>query len=430
MQNSLIPLLISLFLLPQPLSSVQAEVDSPVTSKSSGSYFSGNYISLFASLLGKNEKEIQAKIEKAFNQLFHGKNGTERVYYPVEPDMAYVMDILNNDVRSEGMSYGMMIAVQLDRKSEFDRIWKWAKTYMQHHTGIRKNYFAWHCTTAGAKLDQNAASDGEEWFVTALFFAAARWGNGEGIFNYKEEAQTILRTMIHKESEAGNDGTITNMFHKKEHQVVFVPSIEAAGFTDPSYHLPHFYELWGRWARSDNDFWCKAAATSRQFLKKAVHPATGLAPDYANFDGSPVDPWKGGHSDFRFDAWRVAMNVAVDHSWFGKDPWAVTQSNRLLSFFFSQGIGTYGNNFTLEGKRLSIDHSPGLVAMNAVACLAATHEKRKEFLEELWNAPVPSGPARYYDGLLYMMALLQVSGNFRIYHPNGVLVPACPDGSQ
>ena len=36
--------------------------------------------------------------------------------------MAYVTDVLNKDVRTEGMSYGMMIAVQLDRKKEFDRL--------------------------------------------------------------------------------------------------------------------------------------------------------------------------------------------------------------------------------------------------------------------------------------------------------------------
>ena len=27
------------------------------------------------------------------------------------------------------------------------------------------------------------------------------------------------------------------------------------------------------------------------------------------------------HDQFRFDAWRVAMNVAVDWLWFGKDTW-------------------------------------------------------------------------------------------------------------
>jgi oligosaccharide reducing-end xylanase len=387
--------------------------------KGKGSYFSGEYRNLFSELLFKSELEVNARVDSAFNQLFYGDDATQRVYYPVEPDMAYIQDIYQNDVRTEGMSYGMMIAVQLNRKSEFDRLWNWAKKNMQHKSGPRKNYFAWHCKPDGTILNPNSASDGEEWFVMALFFAFARWGNGEGIYNYRVEAQTILDAMLNKESEPENDGTIKNIFNRKEKQVVFVPFGNASDFTDPSYHLPHFYELWALWADKDNQFWCDAASTSRLFLKKATHPQTGLAPDYAHFDGSPINPWGRGSNNFRYDAWRVAMNVAIDYEWFAKDDWAVIQSNRLLNFFHSEGRGKYCDLYTLDGKRLSDDHAPGLIAMNAVACLASTNNNRKDFVEELWNTPVPSGEYRYYDGLLYMLAMLQVSGNFRIYNITG-----------
>jgi oligosaccharide reducing-end xylanase len=196
--------------------------------------------------------------------------------------------------------------------------------------------------------------------------------------------------------------------------------------TDPSYHLPHFYELWGRWADNNNQFWCSAASTSRQFLKKAAHPKTGLTPDYAHFDGTPIDPWNSGHDDFRYDAWRVAMNVALDYVWFAKDSWAVTQSNRLLDFFHAEGIDTYGSLYALDGRKISNDHSPGLVAMNAVASLASTNPNRIDFVQALWNASTPNGKGRYYDGLLYMLALLQLSGNFRIYDPTCSPIFECP----
>ncbi len=119
------------------------------------------------------------------------------------------------------------------------------------------------------------------------------------------------------------------------------------------------------------------------------------------------------------------MNVAVDWLWFRKDDWQVTQSNRLLEFFHTQGVRTHGNQFALDGKMLSNDHSTGLVAMNAVAGLASTSAKRKDFIEELWNTSVPTGYYRYYDGMLYMLAMLHLSGNFRIYDPTGKAVPAC-----
>ena len=54
-----------------------------------------------------------------------------------------ISDIKNHDVRTEGMSYGLMIAVQFDRKDIFDRLWRWSKKYMQHQEGLLKGYFAW-----------------------------------------------------------------------------------------------------------------------------------------------------------------------------------------------------------------------------------------------------------------------------------------------
>jgi oligosaccharide reducing-end xylanase len=51
--------------------------------------------------------------------------------------------------------------------------------------------------------------------------------------------------------------------------------------------------------------------------------------------------------------------------------------------------------------------------------LAATDKAlAKRFTEALWNTPVPSGQNRYYDGLLYLMSLMHVSGEFRIWMPS------------
>jgi len=379
---------------------------------SAGAFERNEYKNLFKQYLGKSDAEVQAKIDAVWEQLFYGNDDSERVYYPVGEDMAYIEDIGNGDVRSEGMSYGMMIAVQLDKKEEFDRLWKWAKTYMYQSNGPFHGYFAWHCTSDGQQLDANPASDGEEWFVTALLFASARWGDGEGIFDYGAMAQQILDTMLHKEDTKSD--LATNMFNMENKQVVFVPIVgRVSSFTDPSYHLPAYYELWARAADQDGEFWMQAAQTSRDYFRKAAHPQTGLMPDYANFDGTSYG--SDDHKDFRFDAWRTLSNVAVDYAWFAADPWQVEQSNRVLDFLASQGIDSYPNQFALGGTPLSSDHSTGLVSMAAVAALAAEPEKGKPFVQALWDTPIPSGKWRYYDGMLYMLGLLHVSGNFKIY---------------
>jgi oligosaccharide reducing-end xylanase len=65
--------------------------------------------------------------------------------------------------------------------------------------------------------------------------------------------------------------------------------------------------------------------------------------------------------------------------------------------------------------------------VNAVVALAATNDLRREFVQALWDVTVPAGRYRYYDGMLYLMAMLHVSGNFRIYSPAGTAVSACPE---
>jgi len=394
------------------LSSCNSKQQKPIQK---GSFVTKVYPNLFSELLGKSQTEIDKKVNDTWNYFFCGNDSTQRLYYPVGDDMAYILDVNNNDVRSEGISYGMMIALQLDKKKEFDCLWKWTKTYMQHKEGQRKDYFAWHTRPDGTKLDDNSASDGEEWIVTSLFLASKRWGDGQGIFNYKAEAQAILDAMLSKTESSNDTQVVTNIFNREKKQVVFVPIGNADDFTDPSYHVPHFYELWALWADKNNQFWSDAADTSRIFLRRSTHPVTGLNPDYANFDGTPTDPFKGGQTNSLYDSWRVIMNVAVDHVWFEKDDRAVEHANHILSFFYKQGIGKYGTLYSLDGTSLNNDHSTGLVAMNAAGCLCSTFEKRKEFVEEFWNLPLPEGKYRYYDGVLYMLGLLQVSGNFRIY---------------
>jgi oligosaccharide reducing-end xylanase len=383
-----------------------------VVAAPSPAFESGRYRNLFHELLGRTDREVEQKLQAGWQQLFYGEDETQRVYFPVGADMAYLADIGNGDVRSEGMSYGMMIAVQLNHREEFNRLWKWARTYMYHADGPRQGYFAWHCAFDGRQLDPGSASDGEEWITMALFFAAGRWGSGAGIFNYEAEAQALLRTMLHQGDR--NDGTITSMFDRQHHQVVFAPTRGGSTFTDPSYHLPAFYELWGRWAEEDGDFWVAATRASRALFRKAANPRTGLMPDYAGFDGkSRLDR---GHEDFRFDAWRTLTNVALDHAWFAADPWQVGQGNRVLAFLASQGP-LCPNQFTLDGRPLSTEHSSGLDAMAAVAGLAADPAQARPFVERLWEAPVPAGRWRYYDGMLYLLGLLQTGGRFQIYSP-------------
>jgi oligosaccharide reducing-end xylanase len=148
-----------------------------------GAYQTHQYRDLFAEN-GHAPTESKAKIDKAFQQLFHGDGQEERLYFETGANangpLAYITDWANNDARTEGMSYGMMIAVELDKKREFDALWNWANTYMliTNPQNPSVGYFAWSMSTDGRPRSTGAAPDGEEYFTLALHFAAHRWGGG------------------------------------------------------------------------------------------------------------------------------------------------------------------------------------------------------------------------------------------------------------
>jgi oligosaccharide reducing-end xylanase len=392
-----------------------------------GAYATHHYRNLFAESSHSN-REISQKINAAYAQLFHGDPQTQSVFFYAGKNsngpLAYLTDWNNHDVRTEGMSYGMMISVQLDKKKEFNALWNWAKTYMYisdpHHPSY--GYFSWSCKTDGTPNEETPAPDGEEYFVMSLYFAAARWGNGAGIYDYKSEADALLTTMRHRALITGptkfGPRTVGNEVDEQYKMIRFVPGLPRNDFTDPSYHLPAFYELWARWGPpADRGFWAEAAEASRNFFVATTNPATGLAPNYADFDSTPYASRFPKSSIFAEDAWRTASNWSVDWSWWQKAPQEETLSNRIQSFFASQGLQTYGDIFTLNGTPIDAHHSTGLVATNAVASLAATNPIAKDFVAALWSTPIPSGQKRYYDGMLYLLSLLHCSGKFRIYTP-------------
>lgn len=376
-----------------------------------------------------------SKVTAAYKQLFYDPDPEKRICFPFKSDMAYVKDIANNDIRSEGQSYGMMIAVQRNDKPMFDKLWRFAKAHMQHNVPPYGSYFAWQVRDNGngtvTKLDKNSAPDGDIYFAAALLFASGRWGNGSGTLHYRKEANFILQGMLHREQQnKGQAGGITNMFNARN-QVVFVPQNGANHFTDPSYHLPAFFEYFARYAGQDKVRWRAITRTSRDYLLPRTsgysaapnhNSATGLSPDYAQFDGTGVDPWKQNKDHFSYDAWRVSANIAVDYMWWGNN-WAFHQqiNTRTLNFFHSQGSTNgkqnYGSVYTLQGKEITSGHGGGLAAMNAVAAQTSRDKNSWLFVDELWRYPTPTGRYRYYDGCLYMLGLLQVTGNFRYWAP-------------
>ena len=430
---------------------------------------------------GYSLDQIDAKLNEAFYKVFEGP---DKVYFEVGDSMAYISDVKNHDVRTEGMSYGMMIAVQWNRQDIFDRLWRWAQKYMQHQGGPRDGYFGWSCKITGEQNSPGSASDGELYFITSLILASNQWGNN-GDINYLAEAQRILNAMFAKKGYNDNPGgfgpfgggqrpprpegqnpngngqkpdrkpgeapktaqgnapqmpafrpgmkfpepEILNIINTKEKLITFVPDGFGARYTDPSYHIPVFYEIWAKYAEDGRaDFYMECAQKSREYLHRACDSITGLNPDYSNYDGTVMTPPRGDWgAKFRFDSWRVPMNIALDYTWSGADAdWQFDYGYRMQTFFRSQGVSTFVDQYNLDGTPVeniaeaggykALRHSIGLVGTVAALSLTQPLRNSRDFIDEFWNSklePYEDGYYDgYYDGLLNLFALMHLSGRY------------------
>jgi len=318
---------------------------------------------------GHTQAESDAKVASAWTGLFTA-GGSGAIYFNGPgANESYVQDIYNNDVRTEGMSYGMMVAVQLDHQTEFDRLWTWVKNHMANGKG----QIAWHVSTSGSKLATGGAPDGDEYFATALIFAHTRWGDA-GKYDYASEAQWILDMMR------------TMEFNASAHIVEFVAG---SSNTDGSYVLPAFYQVWACFDSANADFWNAAVTAGRMFFHSAID-SNGVIGDQSSFTGSTT---KGAGSD----TIRCVVNIMMDHNFFNVDSWQTDT--------YAMKYGSYESS-----------HANGVSqqSCNATLGFGLPASSGKAFVDKIWSTNPPSRD--YWNGVLYMLGMLHVSGTFHLYY--------------
>jgi len=369
-----------------------------------GAFETGIYPNYFE-LIGVSSAEAERRVTEAFNTMFF--DDEEKIWHDTDPDSGCLVDTGNIDARTEGMSYGMMMCVQLDRQELFDRLLRFSLRYMYMTEGRHAGYFAWSVQLDGTKNAWGPAPDGEEYYAAALFMAAARWKSSE--FDYLELGRKILRHCVHQ-NELVPGGF--PMWDPDNKYIRFVPETL---WSDPSYHLPHFYELFALCAdERDRLFWKEAAAASREYIAIAADDETGLSPEYAEYDGTPRYCFNKDYAFFS-DAYRVASNIALHHIWCGEDAGMDSVAFRLQEFMKNHPeCLEYACSLNGDLASEPVMHPTGLIATLAAAS-SVTGDTY--WLKRLWDMPLRKGRRRYYDNCLYLFAVMMLGGCYRIYVP-------------
>jgi endo-1,4-beta-D-glucanase Y len=333
------------------------------------------YEDLFITLLNQTQASSDTKLAAAWNQLFNPSNANTVFYNGPGTGEAYVEDIADSAVRSEGQSYGMMIALQLNHQTEFDELWTFVKNHMWKSGS---NTISWQTNTSGGVTGSGGAPDGDEWFAAALVFAHNRWGDTSGKYNYGTEAQATLNLVR------------TTDFNQSLHLVRYFTGTDSNG-TDASYMLPAFYQTWACFDTANAAFWNSALTATRAWLQTAAG-TTGNIGDQSSFAGATTNS----SGD---DKLRTVANFMSDLNFFDADPFETTYASEYATWVTSNNNG-----------------STAMLACNGLLGFGLPAATGKPFVQKLWSAAIPTGTYRYYDGALYAIALLQVSGSFHLWY--------------
>jgi len=185
--------------------------------------------------------------------------------------------------------------------------------------------------------------------------------------------------------------------------------------------LPAFVDLFSRWSDTNKDKWQKATKATRDHIYNSANPQSGLCSDYSNFDGTPHHAFSDNSTKYAFDAIRCPMNYGMDYYLFGADAERQTKIAKVITDFFERDGYKHGH-FNWDGTSGYGDFTIGQAGANAVATYALLDEPEykdlvKKVLQLAWDSKPIVGSQRYYDGLVHYLAMLHLTGHFKIWKP-------------
>lgn len=263
---------------------------------------------------------------------------------------------------SEGIAYGMLIAVGHGDRALFDGLWNYYKARRNEHGVMHWKINA--CTTE--VWGQNGATDAEVDAAMALVQAECRWGG------YAADAVALMDAFRQWETMPASGLTI------------LLPGDVwgGAGCLNPSYFAPAYYRAFARVDTANAAFWNKFADDSYTVLENAAHAQTGLVPDWTDVNGTPGGSGDGcpRSANYTYDAARTPWRFATDYVWWGT-PRAKTWLDRVTEFVSSSGgIRAVGDGYTLDGSRLSSNYNSTFVGAFALGAMAHSQERADNFM--------------------------------------------------
>jgi endo-1,4-beta-D-glucanase Y len=251
-----------------------------------------------------------------------------------------------DDAVSEGVSYGMFLALYANDQAYFNSIWNAGEKFMWNDWG---NYYDWRRNPQGGDMgDGGPASDAEQDIALLLIFADqlvknkiwSSYTSNKGA-TYAGRARSILGTIRGSMIDQG--------------KYLMPGHWGGAGTLNPGYFAPAFYRIFGEFEPEHKATWNALINGSYEVIARSPGYSKGLIPDWCTASGGSTggagyNAYFSGDALYR-DAVRVYWRLATDYLWYG-EPRAKTFLDNAINFLKGKGGPGSANFFDMNGNLL------------------------------------------------------------------------------
>ncbi len=308
-----------------------------------------------------------------------------------------------NDSVSEGIAYGMLIAVYMNDKTLFDGLY----TYWKAHA-VAGGLMNWQINSGGGTQGAGSATDADEDAAFAVLMASKQWTSG----GYSAS------------------GIITDVWNGdiKSNTPTGGSNFSSNNPVNPSYLAPAFYREFAK--VNSGHGWGSVADTSISLVNNSAWASTGLVPAWCTNNCGTAGSGGLNYTDetmYQYDSHRTPWRIGLDACWNGTSG-AKTYVGKTTTFFAGKaanGMGRIADIYYAPGGGTGGNAAYNSMSIIGTAAAGAMAAGNQAFVDKSWqflmSAFYTADPTflsgsdaayTYYNATVGLLTALTLSGNF------------------